>query len=84
MKLRAFYQTLRVQLAPFSNLVTDTLFLSLRWHVQELFSDVGFRVEGALIPAHKIVLCLHCEVMSAMLTGGFRESQSNEVKKFLL
>ena len=52
-----------------------TLFIS----TQPTLSDVSFRVEGSLVHAHKLVLCLRCDVMSAMLTGGFKESQSNEV-----
>jgi hypothetical protein len=47
--------------------------------MQPLFSDVTFRVEGTLVHSHKLVLCTRCDVMSAMLTGGFAESQSNEV-----
>ena len=31
--------------------------------------------------SHKVVLCTRCDVMSAMLTGGFAESQSNEVRE---
>ena len=41
-----------------------------------------FRVEGTLVHSHKLVLCTRCEVMSAMLTGGFAESQRNEVNKY--
>ena len=44
-----------------------------------LFSDVTFSVEGQSIPAHKLVLCCRCDVMSAMLSGGFKESRSSEV-----
>ena len=47
--------------------------------VQPLFSDVSFSVEGTIIHSHKLVLCTRCDVLSAMLTGGFVESQSNEV-----
>ena len=56
----------------------DKLFFTLL--PQPLFSDVTFRVEGTLVHSHKLVLCSRCEVMSAMLTGGFAESQSNEVR----
>ena len=31
--------------------------------------------------SHKLVLCTRYDVMSAMLTGGFAESQSNELSK---
>lgn len=48
--------------------------------MQDLFSDVTFIVEGTLVKAHKIVLCQRCDIMSAMLRGGFRESQANEVR----
>ncbi len=41
-----------------------------------LLSDVRFRVEGRMVSAHRLVLCTRCEVMAAMLTGGFRESES--------
>jgi len=44
-----------------------------------LFSDVTFCVEGQRVPAHKLVLCCRCDVMSAMLTGSFVESESKEV-----
>ena len=44
-----------------------------------LFSDVTFSVEGETIPAHKLVLCCRCDVMSAMLSGRFMESESKEV-----
>ena len=54
--------------------VAKKLFLN-----RELFSDVTFSVEGERIVAHKLVLCCCCEVMSAMLSGSFMESRSNEV-----
>ena len=31
------------------------------------------------MPAHELVLCRRCDVMAAMLTGGFKESRSNEI-----
>ena len=46
---------------------------------QPLLSDVSFRVEGELVHAHKLVLCTRCEVMAAMLSGAFQESQASEV-----
>lgn len=54
--------------------VAKKLFLN-----NSLFSDVTFSVEGISIPAHKLVLCCRCEVMSAMLSGNFIESASKEV-----
>lgn len=55
-------------------LVAKKLFLN-----KSLFSDVVFSVAGVTIPAHKLVLCSRCEVMSAMLSGNFMESASKEV-----
>ena len=43
-------------------------------------ADIHFRVEGEVVAAHKLLLCQRCEVMSAMLTGGFRESTSDQVR----
>ena len=57
--------------------VAKRLFLN-----KSLFSDITFSVEGRTMSAHKIILCTRCEVMSAMLSGGFMESTSREV--FLL
>lgn len=54
--------------------VAKKLFLN-----NSLFSDVVFSVAGVSIPAHKLVLCYRCEVMSAMLSGNFMESASKEV-----
>ena len=54
--------------------VAKKLFLN-----SSLFSDVTLSVEGERISAHKLVLCCRCDVMSAMLSGGFMESRSNEV-----
>ena len=54
--------------------VAKKLFLN-----RSLFSDVTFSVEGESIAAHKLVLCCRCDVMSAMLSGGFMESSSSEV-----
>ena len=54
--------------------VAKKLFLN-----HSLFSDVSFSVEGERVAAHKVVLCCRCDVMSAMLSGGFMESRSNEV-----
>ena len=54
--------------------VAKKLFLN-----NSLFSDVTFSVEGESIAAHKLVLCSRCDVMSAMLSGRFMESESKEV-----
>ena len=54
--------------------ISKELFLS-----KQLFSDVRFRVEGEKVYAHRLVLCTRCDVMSAMLTGGFKESGISEV-----
>lgn len=54
--------------------VAKKLFLN-----NSLFSDVVFSVAGVSIPAHKLVLCCRCEVMSAMLSGNFMESASKQV-----
>ena len=55
--------------------VAKELFLN-----RSLFSDVRFKVEGETVHAHKLVLCTRCDVLSAMLTGGFMESEiSTEV-----
>ena len=46
-----------------------------------LMSDVKFRVEGEVVYGHKVVMAARCEVLGAMLTGGFAESNSAEVSK---
>lgn len=54
--------------------VSKELFLN-----KQLFSDVRFCVEGEKVYAHRLVLCTRCDVMAAMLTGGFMESGISEV-----
>ena len=54
--------------------VAKELFLN-----KPLLSDIRFLVEGETVHAHKLMLCTRCEVMSAMLTGGFLESETSEV-----
>ena len=54
--------------------IAKTLFLN-----QQLMSDIKFRVEGEVVYGHKVVLSARCEVLGAMLTGGFAESNSAEV-----
>ena len=44
-----------------------------------LLSDVQFIVEGQTVHAHKIVLATRCDVLGAMLTGGFSESSTHQV-----
>ena len=46
-----------------------------------LMSDVVLVVEGRSVFCHKIVLATRCEVLGAMLTGGFAESSRQQVKK---
>lgn len=43
-------------------------------------SDVEFLVEGVAIPAHKIVLATRCDVLEAMLTGGFSETNTHQIE----
>lgn len=43
-------------------------------------SDVEFLVEGEVIHAHKIVLATRCDVLGAMLTGGFAETNTPQVR----
>lgn len=50
--------------------VMKTLFLN-----KSTLSDVQFIVEGKTVYAHKAVLMARCDVMAAMLGGGFMESK---------
>ena len=43
-------------------------------------SDVILKVERKKIPAHKVVLHARCEVLSAMFSEGFLESETSMVK----
>ena len=45
-----------------------------------LYSDITFIVSGQKIPAHQCVLSARCEVMSAMFSGHFVESNAREVR----
>ena len=45
-----------------------------------LYSDITFVVNGQKIPAHRCVLTTRCEVMSAMFSGQFAESNTTEVR----
>ncbi|XP_075439260.1 rho-related BTB domain-containing protein 2-like isoform X3 [Ascaphus truei] len=44
-----------------------------------VFSDVVFRVDDGLVPAHKPLLISSCDWMVAMFRGSFRESFTQEV-----
>jgi len=55
--------------------VSKELFLN-----KQLLSDVSFCVEGEKVCAHKLVLCTRCDVMAAMLTGGFMESGTSKIE----
>ena len=44
------------------------------------FCDVRFLVEGEKLCGHRAIVCCHCEVLSAMLSGGFSESHQKEVQ----
>ena len=57
-----------------NSFIAKSLFLN-----QPLMSDIKFRVEGEIVYGHKVVLSARCEVLGAMLTGGFAESNSAEV-----
>lgn len=46
---------------------------------KSLMSDIQFLMEGHTIHAHKIVLTTRCDVLGAMLTGGFAESNTQQV-----
>ena len=45
-----------------------------------LYSDITFIVSGQKIPAHQCVLSARCEVMSAMFSGHYIESNTREVR----
>ena len=45
-----------------------------------LYSDITFVVNGHKIPAHCCVLTTRCEVMLAMFSGQFAESNTTEVR----
>ena len=45
-----------------------------------LYSDITFIVSGQKVPAHQCVLSARCEVMSAMFSGHFVESNTREVR----
>lgn len=46
---------------------------------QGLFADVVFEVDDGACAAHKAMLAARCDVMKAMFSGDFRESQAKVV-----
>lgn len=46
---------------------------------QALFADVVFEVDDGACTAHKAMLTARCDVMKAMFSGDFRESQAKIV-----
>lgn len=46
---------------------------------QGLFADVIFEVDDGACTAHKALLTARCDVMKAMFSGDFRESQAKVV-----
>lgn len=46
---------------------------------QERYADIIFKVDDGFIFGHKIVLCSGCDVLNAMLSGPFMESENKEV-----
>ena len=55
--------------------VMEQLFLN-----KTLYSDITFIVNGQKVPAHQCILSARCEVMSAMFSGHFVESNAREVR----
>lgn len=46
---------------------------------QALFADVIFELDDGAYPAHKPMLVARCDMMKAMFSGDFRESQAKVV-----
>eukprot|EP01129_Flabellula_baltica_P013675 TRINITY_DN639_c0_g1_i1.p1 TRINITY_DN639_c0_g1~~TRINITY_DN639_c0_g1_i1.p1 ORF type:complete len:692 (-),score=158.54 TRINITY_DN639_c0_g1_i1:21-2096(-) len=44
------------------------------------YSDITFKVEGRKIPAHKSLVSSRCDVLSLMLSGGFREGIEQSIQ----
>ncbi|XP_048360506.1 rho-related BTB domain-containing protein 3 isoform X2 [Sphaerodactylus townsendi] len=47
-----------------------------------VLADVMFKIQGAVVPAHRAVLVARCEVMAAMFSGNYIESNSFLVPVF--
>lgn len=43
---------------------------------EQLFTDVVFRLEDGCLPAHRVLLAAHCDVMNAMFCSSFRDSSA--------
>lgn len=46
---------------------------------RDLFGDITFELDDGNTKAHRAILVARCEVMRAMLNGGFREAHANTV-----
>ena len=46
----------------------------------EQLSDVTLRVQGALVPAHRVVLAARCPFFARMFASGMREASQHEVE----
>nr|XP_002739164.1 PREDICTED: uncharacterized protein LOC100378136 [Saccoglossus kowalevskii] len=51
----------------------------LRMFVKQKATDIGLRVQGRLIKAHRFVLCCRSVYFTAMLCGGWAESTAEEI-----
>ncbi|XP_022081983.1 rho-related protein racA-like [Acanthaster planci] len=47
---------------------------------KQTLSDIRFKVEGATVYAHKVMLISRCEVMNGMFSGDFTESSKDEIR----
>ncbi|XP_077203768.1 rho-related BTB domain-containing protein 3 [Paroedura picta] len=47
-----------------------------------VLADVMFKIQGAIVPAHRAVLVARCEVMAAMFSGNYMESNNFLVPVF--
>lgn len=50
---------------------------------QGIFVDVIFELDDGACAAHKALLAARCDVMKAMFSGDFRESQAKVVSKWV-
>jgi len=46
------------------------------------FSDIGFDVDGTIIPSHKLIIQVRTEYFHRMFSSGLKESQSNIIRIF--